>query len=49
LYKSEDGGYTWTMINDGDNIGNRPFYYSDLRVDPKDPNRVYSLWSLVSV
>ncbi|NIM48760.1 MAG: hypothetical protein GTO22_05800, partial [Gemmatimonadales bacterium] len=49
LYKSEDGGFTWMKINDGENIGNRPFYYFDLRVDPKDANRVYSLWSLVSL
>ncbi len=49
IYKSEDGGYTWSKVGTGSNIGNRPFYYADLRVDPKDSNRVYSLWSRVSV
>jgi len=49
LYRSEDGGYSWRKAGSGDNVGNRPFYYADLRVDPQDPNRVYSLWSRVSV
>ena len=49
VYRSEDGGYTWRKVGSGSNIGNRPFYYADLRVDPQDPNRVYSLWSRISV
>ncbi|MEO7218585.1 MAG: hypothetical protein ABI026_10360 [Gemmatimonadaceae bacterium] len=40
LYRSADAGATWTKMNDNDS---RPFYYSQVRVDPKDPNRVY--WS----
>ncbi|MDH5380243.1 MAG: hypothetical protein OEW75_05285, partial [Cyclobacteriaceae bacterium] len=48
LYKTEDGGYKWTKINDGEDIGNRPFYYSDIFVDPTNENRVYSLFSLVN-
>ncbi len=27
LYKSEDGGFNWKMINDKEEIGNRPFYF----------------------
>ncbi|HEX7020741.1 MAG TPA: hypothetical protein VF159_12050 [Gemmatimonadaceae bacterium] len=38
LYRSEDGGKTWKHMN---NIDTRPFYYSQVRVDPKDANRVY--------
>ena len=38
LYRSADGGATWERMNDHDV---RPFYYSQVRVDPKDPNRVY--------
>ena len=38
LYRSEDGGKTWQHMN---NIDTRPFYYSQVRVDPKNPNRVY--------
>ena len=38
LYRSADGGKTWQHMN---NIDTRPFYYSQVRVDPKNPNRVY--------
>jgi photosystem II stability/assembly factor-like uncharacterized protein len=38
LYRSEDGGETWTKMNDANS---RPFYYSQVRVDPQDPDRVY--------
>lgn len=48
LYKSFDGGATWKMHSEHRNIGNRPFYYYDLFVDPKDENRVYSLYTYVS-
>ncbi|MEO1049654.1 MAG: hypothetical protein AAFX87_03490 [Bacteroidota bacterium] len=48
LYKSEDGGVKWRKVNDKSEIGNRPFYYSDIFVDPKNENRIYSLYSLVS-
>jgi photosystem II stability/assembly factor-like uncharacterized protein len=44
LYRSADGGATWTRMN-GNDV--RPFYYSQVRVDPKDPNRVY--WSSTPV
>jgi len=38
LYRSEDAGKTWRWMN---NVDTRPFYYSQVRVDPKLPNRVY--------
>jgi photosystem II stability/assembly factor-like uncharacterized protein len=43
LFRSDDRGDTWRVVNDDPNINFRPFYYSDLRVDPNDPERVYSL------
>ena len=49
LYKSTDGGFKWKLINDKDEIGNRPFYYSDLRVDPKNENRIYSIFTYINV
>ncbi|HET8796385.1 MAG TPA: hypothetical protein VFO89_01770, partial [Thermoanaerobaculia bacterium] len=49
LVRSEDGGRKWTAVNTEYNIANRPFYYADIRVDPKDPNRVYNIYSLVSL
>ncbi len=49
LYKSEDGGFNWTKINDKKDIGNRPFYYSDIHVDPQNENRIYSVFTYVNV
>ncbi|MCW5519756.1 hypothetical protein J1N09_07890 [Aureitalea sp. L0-47] len=49
LYKSEDGGFNWKKINDKNDIGNRPFYYSDIHVDPQNENRVYSVFTYVNV
>jgi len=44
LYRSTDGGRTWEQMNE---VDVRPFYYSQVRVDPSDPNRVY--WSSTPV
>lgn len=49
LYKSEDGGFKWKKVNDGNDIGNRPFYYSEIYVDPTNENRVYSIFTFVNV
>ncbi len=49
LYKSEDGGFKWKKINDKADIGNRPFYYSEIYVDPQNENRVYSVFTYVNV
>ncbi len=44
LYRSADGGKSWTKMNDEDT---RPFYYSQVRVHPTNPDRVY--WSSTPV
>ncbi|MGI9546278.1 MAG: WD40/YVTN/BNR-like repeat-containing protein [Flavobacteriaceae bacterium] len=49
LYRSEDGGFNWKKVNDKTNIGNRPFYYSDIFVDPENENRIYSIFTYVNV
>ena len=38
LYRSSDAGKTWTRTQ---TYNERPFYYSQVRVDPKNPDRVY--------
>ena len=42
-FKSEDRGENWKMVNDDPNINFRPFYYSDVRVDPSQPNVLFSI------
>ncbi|MEZ4808916.1 MAG: hypothetical protein R2819_01035 [Allomuricauda sp.] len=49
LYRSDDGGVKWKKINDKNDIGNRPFYYSEIYVDPENENRVYSIFTYVNV
>ncbi|MEK7239497.1 MAG: hypothetical protein AAB224_02850 [Gemmatimonadota bacterium] len=44
LYRSADGGKTWEKRSD-DNV--RPFYYSQVRVAPNNPDRVF--WSSTPV
>jgi len=40
VYRTDDGGATWRRVNA---LNPRPAYYSQIRVDPKDPDRVYVL------
>jgi photosystem II stability/assembly factor-like uncharacterized protein len=49
LLRSDDGGRKWTAVNTEHNVASRPFYYAEIHVDTEDPNRVYNLYSLVSV
>src|ERR1041384_3571746 len=41
LYRSNDGGQTWTKEDASQNIVWRPFYFANLTVDPKDENKVF--------
>ncbi|NIO81049.1 MAG: hypothetical protein GTN53_10605 [Candidatus Aminicenantes bacterium] len=45
LLRSEDGGFTWRTVNNKEDVSGRPFYYSDIRVNPQNENIVYSLQS----
>ena len=40
VYRSEDGGASWTYLN---TYNNRPFYYSQIRINPHDDQKVYLL------
>lgn len=54
LYRSDDGGDKWTKVNDNSSgrgasgIGNRPFYYADIFVDPINENRIYTVFTFVN-
>lgn len=41
LFRSEDGGQSWKLMNNSMDITQRAFYYMRVFVDPKDPNTIY--------
>ena len=41
MYRSDDLGENWARLDSSRSIGQRPFYFSLLRVDPSDHKRVY--------
>lgn len=41
LYRSDNVGETWRRLNASTNVRTRPFYFSELVVDPTDHQRVY--------
>lgn len=47
LYRSDNGGYTWKK-QAVKGMGDRPFYYSEIYVDPKNENRVYSIFTTIA-
>ncbi|KPL17195.1 MAG: hypothetical protein AMS26_01990, partial [Bacteroides sp. SM23_62] len=49
LYRSDDGGLKWKKVSDGNDIGNRPFYYFELYVDSRNENRLYTLYSRIGL
>src|SRR6185295_9729679 len=38
LYRSDDGGTNWRRVN---TTNPRPMYFSQIRIDPNNPDRVY--------
>ena len=50
LYKSDDGGFKWELVNsDKSEVTNRAFYFQDIRVDPKNENRLYNIKQTITV
>ncbi|MDP2956910.1 MAG: hypothetical protein Q8N53_10865 [Longimicrobiales bacterium] len=43
LWRSDDRGETWRVVSTDPNINFRPFYYADMRVDPNNPEVLYTL------
>lgn len=49
LYKSDDGGFKWTLVNsDAAQVTDRPFYYQEIYVDPQNENRIYDVHSTIT-
>lgn len=50
LYRSDNGGLNWYEINKNPRFtNNRPFYFQELAVDSKDPNRLYNIYQPLSL
>jgi len=45
LYRSDDRGETFRLVSQERQIVSRGFYYTDLRIDPTDENRLYAVAS----
>jgi photosystem II stability/assembly factor-like uncharacterized protein len=43
VYRSDDGGDTWELMNDERKLRQRAFYYSRIYADPQDEDVVYAL------
>jgi photosystem II stability/assembly factor-like uncharacterized protein len=49
LYRSDDGGNNWELVNtDPEWVTNRPFYFQDISVDPENENRVWLVYQMIS-
>jgi photosystem II stability/assembly factor-like uncharacterized protein len=42
LYKSEDQGKSFKQVSSNKGLVNRPFYYTNIELDPTNPNIIYS-------
>lgn len=50
LYRSDDGGNNWKLVNDNPRYtNNRPFYFQELAVSSDDPNLLYNIYQPLSV
>ncbi|GAB4197446.1 MAG: hypothetical protein Tsb002_31570 [Wenzhouxiangellaceae bacterium] len=47
LFRSNDRGESFTKVTDEVSIVSRGLYYTDMRVDPADENRIYAVASLL--
>jgi hypothetical protein len=43
LFRSDDAGYTWKRVSEDRQIRQRPWYFSHIIADPKNPETIYAL------
>ncbi|MGB2762985.1 MAG: hypothetical protein WBC20_01095 [Candidatus Aminicenantaceae bacterium] len=49
LLRSSDGGFNWQEVNNQSDVGNRPFYYHRIWVNPVNENILYMLHSRMMI
>ena len=50
LYKTDDGGFKWELVNsNASDVTNRAFYFQEIRVDSKNENRLYNIYQMISM
>lgn len=47
LMRSDDGGNSWRTVNDEVGVADRPFYYSEIEVDPNNPDIIYNIATFI--
>ncbi|MBT8268490.1 MAG: hypothetical protein KJN59_04630, partial [Bacteroidia bacterium] len=48
MWRSDNGGMSWRKTT-AQGVGDRPFYYADVEVDPSNENRVYHIATTLSL
>jgi photosystem II stability/assembly factor-like uncharacterized protein len=48
LWRSDDAGAHWKMMSDDTLVDQRPFYFSHLAVDPRNPDHVYAVSEMLA-
>ena len=49
LYKSDDGGLSWTLVNSNPEfVSTRPFYFQEIACDPQNENRLWLIYQMIS-
>jgi photosystem II stability/assembly factor-like uncharacterized protein len=48
LWRSDDAGARWTMTSDDTLVDQRPFYFTHIAVDPRNPDHVYAVSEMLS-
>ena len=43
LWRSADSGDHWSLVSKNEEVDVRPFYFSHIEVDPRDPNHILAL------